>query len=69
MSHVNKHCSHIHNHYFNSLHAGYFFMLSCHLLTFFKINFIKNYFKITIRKKNGLAPDHPVSPDLGLNSL
>ena len=37
-----------------SLHAGYF---CCRLLTYFKINFLKDSFRNTIRVSNRLEPD------------
>ena len=48
--------------------------LTCRLLTFFKINFFKNFFQEhnQSRVSNGLEPNqdrHSVSPDLGLNCL
>ena len=58
--------------YPNFLLAGYFFMFCCHLLTFFRINFLENYFKNTIRVSNSLDPDQDrrsVCPDLGQNCL
>ena len=42
------------------------------LLIFFKINFLKNYFRNTIRVSNSLEPDqdwHSVGPDLAPNCL
>ena len=47
-------------------------MLFCRLLIFFKINFLKNSFRNTIRMSNGLDPDQAgqfVGPDLGPNCL
>ena len=44
----------------------------CRLLTFFKINFFKKYFRNTIRVSNKLDPDqarHSVGPDLGPKCL
>ena len=55
---------------FNSLHAGYFFMLLLSSADFlFKINFITT---LTIRESNGLGTDqdrHSVGPDLCPNCL
>ena len=50
----------------NSLHAGFFFMLFCVLLTFFKISL----FQIIISVSNSLDPDQAQCssrPDLGPN--
>ena len=47
---------------------GNFFMLFCCLLTFIKINFLKNSLRNTVKVSNGLNPDqdqHFVGPDLG----
>ena len=47
-------------------------MLFCHLLIFFKINFLENSFRNTIRVSNSLDPDQAgcfMGPDLGLNCL
>ena len=57
---------------FDSLHAGLFFMLFCHLLIFFKSTFSKNSIRIVIRVSNSLDPDqtqHFVGPDLVPNCL
>ena len=51
---------------------GSFSCFCCHLLTFSKINFCKNFFKNTIRVSNNLDSDqdrHNVSPDLDSNCL
>ena len=47
-------------------------MFFCRLLIFFKINFLKNSFRFTIRVANSLNPDqtrHFFGPDLGPNCL
>ena len=47
-------------------------MLFCPLPNFFKINFLKNSFRINIRVTNGLDPDQArlfVGPDLAPNCL
>ena len=44
----------------------------CHPLIFFKINFLENSLKNTIRVSNNLVPDqakHFVEPDMGPNCL
>ena len=51
---------------------GNFSCFWCRLLTFLKINFLKNSFRNTIRVSNSLNPDqdrHFVGPDLGPNCL
>ena len=51
---------------------GNFSCLCCRLLTFFKIFFVKNDFRNTIRVLSGLDPDQDrcfVGPDLGPNCL
>ena len=51
---------------------GNFSCFCCHLLTFFKINYFKEFFRNTVRVLNGLDPDqdrHYVSPDLCPNCL
>ena len=56
----------------NALPPGKFCMLFCRRLIFFKINFLKNSFRNTIRVSNSLDPDqaqHFVGPDLGQNCL
>ena len=56
-----------------TLHTGLFFMLSCLLLIFFKINFfLKNSFRNTIKVSNSMDLDqarHFVGPDLYPNCL
>ena len=47
-------------------------MLFCHLMIFFKTNFLKNSFRNTIRVSSSLDPNqarHFVVPDLGPNCL
>ena len=54
------------------LPTGYFFMLSCHLLMLFEINFFENSFRNTIRVSNRLIqiwPDIFFCLDLGSNCL
>ena len=46
---------------------GNFSCFCCHLLTFFKIMFVTNFFKNTIRVPNSLDPDqdrHPILEEL-----
>ena len=47
---------------------GNFSRFFCHLLPIFKINFQKDYFRITIRVSHGLDPDS-VGPVLGPNCM
>ena len=44
--------------FFNTLLPGKFYRAFCCLLIFFKINFLKNSFRNTIRVSNSLDPDH-----------
>ena len=47
-------------------------MLSCHLTSFSKLSYSKNYFMNTFRVSNSLDPDHArqsVGHDLGPNCL
>ena len=58
--------------FFDSLHAGYFVMIFCRLLTFSKSTVSKNTLWKTKRVSNKLDPDqarHFVGPDLGPNCL
>ena len=58
---------------FNSLHPGYFHILFCRLLIFFKINFFRKVLSgNTIRESNSLDPDRDrrfVGPVPGPNFL
>ena len=54
-----------------ALHAGIFFLIFCHQLTFFKIKFFEKLI-VNTSASNSLDPDqtrHFVRPDLGPNCL
>ena len=48
---------------FNSLHSGKFFILFCHLLIFFKINFFEKFFQEYHQSVNKLDPDQIKNDD------
>ena len=51
---------------FYSLHAGYFSLFYCRLLTFF---FLNKLFQELYQSANGLDPDQDLRSDLGPNCL